>query len=100
MEPTLSYQEPDADPRHVKAVEPGLAVEPNPLSLLTLLPLEHALGDGCHSGVMTPLDGVERLGETSVVLVDLWWPLCIRSPRVIATVTGRERSSAFFCHKA
>ena len=96
MEPTLSYQEPDTDPRHVKAVEPSLDVESDPLSLMALLPLEHALRDGCHCGVMTPLDGVERPGETSVVLVDLWRPLCFRSRHCVipATVKDRERSSA------
>lgn len=95
MEPTLSYQEPDTDPRHVEAVEPSLDVKSDPLSLMGLLPLEHALRDGCHCGVMTPFDGVERPGETFVELVDLWRPLCIRSrPCVIpATVKGRERSS-------
>jgi len=97
MEPTLSYQESDSDPRHVKAVEPSLDVESDLLSVLALLPLEHALRDGSHRGVVTPLDGLERPGETFVVLVDLWWPLCFRSrPCVVipATVKGRERSSA------
>ena len=98
--PTLAYQEPDADPRHIEAIEPSLDIESDVLSLSVLLPLEHALRNGCHSGVMAPLDGLERLGETLVVLVNLWRPLDIRSPCVIpTTVHGRERSSASFFNK-
>jgi hypothetical protein len=98
--PTLSNQEPDADPRQVEAVEPSLDIESDVLSLSVLLPLEHALRNGCHSGVMALLDGLERLGETLIVLVNLWRPLDIRSHCVIPTaIHGRERSSAGFFNK-
>ena len=61
-----------------------------------MLPLENALRDGSHRGVVTPLDGFESPGETFVVLVNLWRPLCFRRRSCVipATVKGRERSSA------
>jgi hypothetical protein len=81
--PTLAYQKPDAYPRHVEAVEPSLDVEPNLLGFLMPLPLEYALGDSRYCGVMTSLDGIERLCETPVVVVNLWWPFGIRNPCII-----------------
>jgi len=54
---TLAYQEADADPRHVETIEPGLNIKPDVLRLFVLLPLEDALCDSCHCGIMTPLDG-------------------------------------------
>ena len=81
--PTLAYQKPDAYPRHVEAVEPSLDVEPNPLGFLIPLPLEYALSDSRYCGVVTFLDVLERLGETPVVVVNLWWPLGIRNPCII-----------------
>ena len=56
--PTLAYQKPDADPRHVEAVEPRLNIKANVLGFLIMLPLEHALGDSRHCGVMTSLDSI------------------------------------------
>jgi len=86
----LAYQETNADPRHIEAVEPCLDVESDFLSLLAMPPFENALRDGCHSGVMTPLDVLERLGETFVVVVNLWRPLDVRrSPCVIPTIFER-----------
>ena len=81
--PTLAYQKPDAYPRHVETVEPSLDVEPNLLGFLMPLPLEYALGDSRYCGVMTSLDGIERLCETPVVVVNLWWPFGIRNPCII-----------------
>jgi hypothetical protein len=92
--PTLPYQKPDADPRHVEAVEPSLNVEPNVLRSLILFPFEHALSDSRHCGVMTSLDCVERLGETPVVVVNLWRPLGIRNPCIIPAAT--EASIRYF----
>ena len=87
--PTLAYQKPDAYPRHVEAVEPCLDVESNSLCSLIMLPLEHALGDSRHCGVMASLDVLERLGKTLVVIVNLRRPLGIRSPCIIpATATA------------
>jgi hypothetical protein len=86
--PTLAYQKSDADPRHVEAVEPRLYVKSDALSPLILLPLEHALGDGSHCGVMASLNGVERLGKTLIVVVNLWRPFGNRGPCIIpATAT-------------
>ena len=103
MLPTLAYQEPDADPRHVEAVEPSLDVESNVLSFVFLLPLEHALRDGSHSGIMALLDGLERLGETLVVVMDLGRPFGICSPCIVSAITtdSRKRSSeySFFSQK-
>lgn len=47
------------------------------------LPLEYALGDSRYCRVMTSLDGIERLCETPVVVVNLWWPFGIRNPCII-----------------
>jgi hypothetical protein len=88
--PTLAYQKPDADSRHVEAVEPRLNIEANVLSSLIMLPLEHALGDSCHCGIMTPLDVVERLGEALVEVVNLWRPLGVRSPCIIPATVRRS----------
>jgi hypothetical protein len=93
--PTLAYQKPDAYPRHVEAVEPSLDIEPNLLSFLIPLPLEYALGDSCHCRVMTSLYGIERLGETPVVVVNLWRPFGIRNPCIIPATAQRPRQSAF-----
>ena len=98
--PTLAYQKPDADPRHVEAVEPRLDVESDALGSLIVLPLEHALGDGRDCWVMTSLDGIERLGETLVEVVNLWRPLGIRGPCIIpGNRNGGERQSITFCTK-
>jgi hypothetical protein len=97
----LAYQKPDADPRHVKAVEPGLDVESDALGSLVALPLEHALGDGCYCWVMTSLDGIERLGETLVEVVNLWRPLGIRGPCIIpGTATAASANQSLFRQKA
>jgi hypothetical protein len=85
IELTLAYQEPNANARQVEAIKPSLDVETDMLRLLVLLPLEHALGDGCHCGVMTPLDPFQRLGETGIVIVDLGRPLGVGSSRIIPT---------------
>jgi len=89
--PTLAYQKPDAYSRHVESVEPSLDVKPNPLGFLTPLPLEYALGDSRHCGVMTFLDGIERLGETPVIIVNLWRPFGIRNPCIIPATAQRPR---------
>jgi hypothetical protein len=89
--PTLAYQKPDAYPRHVEAVEPSLDVEPNPLGFLIPLPLEYALGDSSHCGVMASLDVVESLGETPVVVVNLWRPFGIRNPCIIPATAQQPR---------
>ena len=89
--PTLAYQKPDAYPRHVEAVEPSLDVEPDLLGFLIPLPLEYALGDGRYCRVMASLDGVERLGETAVVVVNLWRPFGIRNPCIIPAIIQRPR---------
>ena len=96
--PTLAYQKPDADSRHVEAVEPRLNIEANVLGFLIMLPLKHALGDSRHCGVMTPLDGVERLGEAPVVVVNLRRPLGVRSPCIIPA-TVRHSSVIFHAYK-
>jgi hypothetical protein len=85
IELTLAYQEPNANAGQVEAIKPSLDVETDVLRLLVLLPLEHALGDGCHSRVMTPLDRFERLGETGIIVVDLGRPLGVGSSRIIPT---------------
>jgi hypothetical protein len=88
---TLAYQKSDAYPRHVEAVEPSLDIEADLLGFLIPLPLEYALGDSRHCWVMTSLDGVERLGETPVVVVNLWRPFGIRNPCIIPATTQRPR---------
>jgi hypothetical protein len=89
--PTLAYQKPDAYPRHVEAVEPSLDVKPNLLGFLIPLPLEYALGDSRYCRVMTSLDGVERLGETTVVVVNLWRPFGVRNPCIIPATAQRPQ---------
>jgi hypothetical protein len=68
------------------------------LGSLILLPLEHALGDSRHCRVMTSLDGVERLGETPVVVMNLRRPLDVRSLCIISATAAR--SSVIFIQKA
>ena len=93
--PTLAYQKPDAYPRHVEAVEPSLDVEPDLLGFLIPLPLEYALGDRRYCRVMTSLDGVERLGETAVVVMNLWRPFGIRNPCIIPATIQRPAVSIY-----
>jgi hypothetical protein len=92
--PTLAYQKPDAYPRHVEAIKPSLDVEPDLLGFLIPLPLEYALGDSRYCGVMTSLDCIERLGETPVVVVNLWRPFGIRNPCVVSATVQWPRQSA------
>ena len=89
--PTLAYQKPDAYPRHVEAVEPSLDVEPNLLGFLILLPLEYALSDSRHRRVVTSLNGLERLGETPVEVVNLGRPFSIRNPCIIPATAQQPR---------
>ena len=96
--PTLAYQKPDAYPRHVEAVEPSLDVQPNPLGFLIPPPFEYALGDSRHCGVMSSLDGVERLGETPIVVINLWRPFSIRNPCIIPTTAQRPWRRGFISY--
>lgn len=72
--PTLSNQEPDPYPAHVKPVQPLLDALPDPLPPPAALPLEHALRHGGHGGVVPLLDGLQELGEAVVVVVYLGRP--------------------------
>lgn len=68
---TLSNEKPDAYPRHVEPVEPRLDVEPDAAGPLALFPLEDTLRDGGDGGVVPGLDGLKRLGEEAVIVLDL-----------------------------
>lgn len=54
------------------------------MCLLVSLPLEDALCDGCHSGVMTPLDGFQCESKAFVVVVYLRWPFGVGGFRVVS----------------
>ena len=66
---TLTNQETDADTTQVESIQPVLNVKPNIPRIHVLLPLKHALCDGRHRRVVTSLDILEQLRETSVVVV-------------------------------
>lgn len=71
---TLTYQETDADARHVETVEPMLDVKIDVPRVLTAFPLENTLRDRGHGRVMALLDSFKELGERAVVLAHFWGP--------------------------
>lgn len=71
---TLTYQETDANARHVEAVEPMLDVKIDVPRVLTAFPLENTLRDRGHGRVMALLDSFKELGERAVVLAHFWGP--------------------------
>ena len=83
---TLADEEADADARHVEAVEPVLDVEVDGAGVLGALPLEHALGDGGHGGVVALLDGLEKTSEGAVIFTDFGGPF--RNVRRVCIVSG------------
>ena len=86
----LADEHTDADTRHVEAVEEGLYVVVNLHPLSLALPLEDALGDGCHDAVVPPLDLLQRVCKLCVVCAQLWRPF-------LAVVCGSKVSPARRC---
>lgn len=80
---TLPNQEPNANTRHIKPIQPGLDIQPNILRVLLPLPLQHTLGHSRHSRVVSLLDGLEQFREVPVIFVHLWWPVDTRCFSVI-----------------
>lgn len=88
---TLPDQEPNANTRHVKPIEPRLDIEPNILRVLFPLPLQHTLCHSRHRRVVSLLDGLEKFRKVLVVLVHFWWPVDTRCFGVVPVYQSQFR---------
>lgn len=83
FERTLSKQETNSDPGQIEAIEPSLDFIVYLACVVRSLPFEHALGDGGHGGVVSPLDVLQKFCELGIVVPDFWWPNYPRGLRII-----------------
>jgi len=74
FERTLSKQETNSDPRQIEPIKPSLDFIVYLACVVCSLPLEYALRDGGHSGVVSPLDVFQKFCELGIVIPDFWWP--------------------------
>lgn len=66
----MSNQEPNANPTHIKPIQPALHIRPNTTHIPTPLPIEDTLCDRRHRRIVPSLDLVETFCEVVVVFVD------------------------------
>lgn len=80
---TLSKQETNSDTGQVESIKPSLDFIVYLACVVRSLPLEHTLGDSSHSGVVSPLDVLQKLCELGIVIPDFWRPNNPRGLRII-----------------
>ena len=71
---TLSKQETNSDTGQVESIEPSLDFVVYPASVVRSLPFEHTLCDGGHSGVVPPLDILQKFCKLDIEIPDFWRP--------------------------